>query len=749
MAAQPQMLDSSKVVNGSILNLIHDSKPHDLSTLEGAFDDLRDTSLSSSCSNSSSSSRSSANTSFSSPHSSRSSSASDTSSASDSTVVTLKQDFKEDATNPVSDADQSEDEVDVKIPNSSYLAETPTKKPFRSSHHPGSFIQDNTYPLQARLFNTLSVSLAYQFDQLFTQVDKNVSGLKVELEGLRSKVSYHIATNAQGNNQTLSESDSLSSDGVSNFPSCQNPLSNSNPPHPSASKDSQQTSTNDEPLESLSPEDSTPTNDSKFKLKGGVPKSQSQLQPLVLDFEKKVLQFEKFFDESMSSIKDKINDSRRILEYQQPESKNDASTSKPKSHEASAPATNVETSSAVDKEDKVSHSSAESDSEPDNKETAPIDAVKTTVPTFSATSEPFIPSSLSSTTVTPDPKDVASQDPNEGGNSGKALSRNSSKPWWTDELSYLRNEATLARGFVRMFGDEESIARAKDAINKYHRAIKSQRIQFCNEMERVSYMSEISKHGEEDSKSKLASQHANGQRTLPCTASSSPSAPSGLRNQIYANGSPSFASGMSGGPLTPISPLSPLEGFGTLAGGKQSRLNPIDSFHQLRQINARLNHLTQISRQLGSSQYNGVGYIPYNLHYPVDQYYQPAYPLHYNQGGATPRNYKNRNHNSHHRRRDGTNHQSQTFSSGSFRQQNSQNSQNSSLNPKQSSKSNNRNNNNNNNNSNNNGAKPNFSRNTQHTPQHRASNTTHSTGDKQKKGPNKKVEKALKAEQEQ
>lgn len=119
-------------------------------------------------------------------------------------------------------------------------------------------------------------------------------------------------------------------------------------------------------------------------------------------------------------------------------------------------------------------------------------------------SEPFFPSSISSTSSTatavtsseeeqPPKKDaVSTADDSQDLQSVSELSslKNSkehvggpnSKPWWTEELQYLKHEVTLARGLVKLFGDDESKQRAKETINHYHRAIRERKNQFFSEM---------------------------------------------------------------------------------------------------------------------------------------------------------------------------------------------------------------------------------------------------------------------------
>lgn len=509
MSIQSQETSSSTVGSLLKMNIESDTK-HDLASLNTSFDD-QENSISSSYSTSSS--RSSNITSSSSAHSSPHSNFSRNSCGfTDSDNTTVSEVVNSPTLNSV---------LAHNIPNSVH-----DKKPFSLSQDPMStfapstqfdsplrlkksvHVADTMHALQLQLLSSLSASLQYQINQLVSRTNDNVGILKADLE----KVYENIENQAQLASNTIlptSELTATSTSSHSLFPSAESP---------NKSNDTTCLGVNS----NCGNQDTTPTKDSQTtSANSELIQEQKNLDLIFSEFEQKISTTEDSLKDIFKEIRQKVSDANRILAYSESQSstKSFNSLPGPKVDNLNLPSTPTTPSTAGFTEipqpessehtkdaQKSNATSVAHKEERGHKAAADFDAKKISAPL--ETPEQLSTSQLSKNDDT-DHKQTTLNDKSPvetdhfakvSGNTKSTHTKKSdkqaastpagtkipsvNKPWWTDELSYLKQESMLARGLVKMFGDEASILRAKTSINKYHRTMKVRRNMFCAEMEK-------------------------------------------------------------------------------------------------------------------------------------------------------------------------------------------------------------------------------------------------------------------------
>lgn len=401
-----------------------------------------------------------------------------------------------------------------------------------------------TCDFQLQLLNTLSISLKYQVDQLVTQVNKQASDLTNNLEVLQSNITSQIDIVSVDDSATEPQDQSIEKANTDSTPlateTCDPqgaPLgSNTLPKSPSANITADHISSNPVPT--------TPASDSsKIAI---LEQKQQALQAIIFELGQKVFSVENLFKESFDEIKLKLSDSDKILSYtsaldpslflssRSPKPiKNgsagfDSVTSLTVPHDGSNPLSGNEKPSLSNDKNSV-NTSTQAAQKPKKSANGFPKVIIASTDSLDLTKNALQPSAPfkqmknqslnlkeneSSKKNGSKPNNSDSQNKNnQRNNQGKPdvqkrTSVNSSikesnnnesndqesnrnggsKPWWTEELTYLRQEVTWARGLVRIFGDEGSISRAKNAINKYHRVMKTQRVQYGLEQEKEKEM---------------------------------------------------------------------------------------------------------------------------------------------------------------------------------------------------------------------------------------------------------------------
>lgn len=424
-----------------------------------------------------------------------------------------------------------------------------------NSHSKGS-----TYHLQLRLLDSFPYSVKYQIDQLVTRFDTNLATLSSDLETLQQNITNLINLSSTNNpshvenvsrgvpsdlvltnrlesgqglhalkDESFNQPQLLHSTLDSLSPEKATPVANT------TNTISDTTTTGTKIINVNSSKNDNNINENKQTSNVELQRQQKDLQLLIAKFDQKMRLMETSLHENFVEIYTKVSDSSKLVEYIKKTDDNDdhakeelaVSNTKAGSEGSDVNCSQYEKRSSqavgllengqegLDNTDLNAEKCESTETQPPNtsnddlafqyatpdkkpkQETVPQDAPKSpdkpVKKLADAQSQQLRLQRLSRRVATLISRNSTGNIPRRGNlNQGGV-----NKPWWTEELSYLKQEATWARGLVKIFsnsnskdtqddgaddnGDkhDEYVARAKSAINKYHRAIKAERNKFC------------------------------------------------------------------------------------------------------------------------------------------------------------------------------------------------------------------------------------------------------------------------------